>query len=103
MVGSRVGGEYKYKRDNGKTEQITITRAEYRRAYELFQQGRIKLINFVRSEIYTVREDREGLKQVLSEIRLQTETEEQIKNHESKIVREVSLLFSFLVESLLLL
>lgn len=98
LVGSRVGGEYKYKRNNGKTEQITITRAEYKKAYDLFLQGRIKLINFVRSEIYTVKEDREGLKQVLREVRLQTETEEQIKNHESKIVREVGLLFNFLAE-----
>ena len=98
LIGARVGGIYTYKKAFGRTEKITITRAEYRRAYELFKKGQIKLINFVRKEIFDVREDRKGLEQVLLNLKLQEEEKLLVKEHESKILREAGDIFRFLDE-----
>lgn len=98
LIGSRVGGKYKYINDKGKAEIITITRAEYRRAYELFKENKIKIINFVRKEIYDVREDRKGLEDVLRNFALQEDEQILIKEHESRIVKEAGEIFRFLDE-----
>lgn len=98
LIGSRIGGKYKYIKDDGKTEQITITRAEYRKAYSLFKQGQIRIINFVRKEIYDVKEDRKGLEQVLLELKIKEEDKAPIKEHESKIIKDAGEIFRFLEE-----
>lgn len=97
FIGSRVGGKYKYQKE-GKTETITITRAEYRRAYELFKEDKIKLINFVRKEIYDVREDRKGLEDVLLALDLQENERTLVKEHESRIIKNAGEIFRFLEE-----
>ena len=85
LIGARVGGTYRYKTDK-KTETITITRAEYRKAYELFKQEKIKIINFIRKEIYDVKEDRKGLEKVVLDFALQDGDRKNIAEHESKII-----------------
>lgn len=98
LIGSRIGGKYKYIKADGKTEQITITRAEYRKAYTLFKQGKIRIINFVRKEIYDVKEDRKGLEQVLLKLKIKEEDKSPIKEHESKIIKDAGEIFRFLEE-----
>ncbi|EMY60595.1 PF13271 domain protein [Leptospira terpstrae serovar Hualin str. LT 11-33 = ATCC 700639] len=44
FIGNRKGGYY------DKSNNISITQREYREAYELFQRGKLRLINFVRNE-----------------------------------------------------
>ena len=97
LIGARVGGTYKYKTDK-KTEIITITRAEYRKAYELFKQEKIKIINFIRKEIYDVKEDRKGLEKVLLDFALQDGDRQNIAEHESKIIKDAGEVFRFVDE-----
>ena len=59
LVGGRVGGWY------DKDKRISITQAEYRRGYEQLTEGRIKVIAFVRQDIWDVREDRNELERLL--------------------------------------
>jgi len=49
FIGSRVGGLF------DKDEQISITRKEYQRAYELAQQSKIRIISFVRKSVWNYR------------------------------------------------
>ena len=49
FIGSRVGGFF------DKDKQVSITRKEYQRAYELAQQGKIKIISFVRKSVWNYR------------------------------------------------
>lgn len=97
LIGARVGGTYRYKTDK-KTETITITRAEYRKAYELFKQEKIKIINFIRKEIYDVKEDRKGLEKVLLDFALQDGDRKNIAEHESKIIKDAGEVFRFVDE-----
>lgn len=99
LVGGRTGGKYKYQKNNGVTEQITITRAEYRRAYELFSQNKIVLLNFVRQEIFTVKADREGLRNVIKKQFTDDKIIKEISDHESKIIdNDAGEIFKFLDE-----
>lgn len=61
FIGARVGGRVK---DMG---NISITRAEYRKAYECFQRGRLHLVNFVRQSIWDIKEDRKAIAAAIQE------------------------------------
>lgn len=97
IIGGRTGGWY------NATERVSITQHEYRTAYEQVRAGRMKLLTFVRSEIWTVREDREALRQLLRrEFRAQRELTDDdiaaITSHESTLVNDASAVFSFVRE-----
>ena len=116
LIGARVGGFY------DKHERISITRQEYRCAYESFQRtGRPRIIAFVRADVWAVREDRKGLQQHLRGLvgngraknksqststkildslkkRLLGTKVEDIVNHESRIVENAEAIFGFLDE-----
>ena len=63
LIGSRVGGLY------NKEKQISITMAEYNKAYDLLCKGKIKkIINFVRKELFDIKDDRKSLENYLKEI-----------------------------------
>jgi len=55
MIGSRVGGWW------NKEDRLTITRKEYRTAYELCKQGKMDVLVFVRDETWTLFQDRRRL------------------------------------------
>jgi hypothetical protein len=55
FIGSRVGGPY------NNIDRTSITRMEYRRAYERFKSGKLTLVPFVRREVWDIREDRKAL------------------------------------------
>lgn len=97
LIGSRVGGPF------STPENVSITRAEYRHAYKLFQQGRIKLVPFVRREVWNIREDRKALKDYLrGDFRKAKELGDAevdaISKHESKFVTDAEAIFSFIDE-----
>lgn len=60
FIGSRVGGYF------NKKEEISITKAEYLKAYALAKEKEIKIIVFIRDQIWTVREDRKGLEEMIA-------------------------------------
>jgi hypothetical protein len=59
LIGTRVGGWV------DEANRITITRQEYRTAYALAQSGKIRLLTFVRDEVWTHRQDVKELKKYL--------------------------------------
>jgi len=94
LVGARVGGLY----DSAK--KISITRMEYRRAYDCLQKGTLKIFAFVRNEIWIIREDRKALERLLQEDQALTteKSRDAILNHGSRIINDAAATFSFLDE-----
>jgi hypothetical protein len=62
LVGSRVGGWYE------ETNRISITQQEYRTAYALAQEGRIRLLTFVRSDVWLHRQSTKELRKYLESL-----------------------------------
>jgi len=84
LVGTRVGGLY------DKKEKISITRKEYREAYRLAQEGKIKkIITFVRQNVWDVLEDRKSLLKLFREA-YNLEYNDTIENCKSKILNDGS-------------
>lgn len=62
LIGSRVGCWY------DKENKISITRQEYRHAYQLHQQGGLQILSFVRNEVWQLKETRNELTRYLENI-----------------------------------
>ena len=97
LVGGRVGGLYDAR------ERISITRQEYREARKRFEAGQLKVIAFVRKELWDIREDRSALHRILqeglaAEQELSADAIAKIANHSSKLVNDADMVFSFLEE-----
>ena len=90
LIGSRAGGFY------NREENVTITMQEYRKAYELSLEGKIKIIPFVRCSIWDVREDRKSLPEKIIYNEKLVEKEEDLKKiiyHESSIINDAEIDF----------
>ena len=93
LIGRRVGGWF------DKTNRVSITQMEYRRAYERLKDHKLKLIVFVRQDVWDIREDRKALAQYLrAETELDDETVSSITNHASTFVTDAKFIFDFLRE-----
>jgi len=92
LIGARVGGWY------DETSQISITQREYREAYQLHQAGKLKLLNFVRSEVWQAKEDRRELAKFLESIELEDGVRSSIANHKSKNASNADVLMKFINE-----
>lgn len=92
LIGSRLGGWY----DKG--NRISITRQEFREAYKLHTQGKLKVITFVRSEVWTVKEDRKALHKYLEKIELDDAVRRHIFNAPSKAAEDAQTIIEFLEE-----
>jgi hypothetical protein len=97
LIGGRTGGMY------DAAEKVSITRMEYRAAYDLVKAGRMKLITFVREDLWNVREDRKALRTLLinehaKEKELSDAQVAEITNHPSTFVNHAEATFSFLHE-----
>ncbi len=95
LIGSRVGGLY------NEADKISITRMEYREAASLAKAGKIKIVTFVRQDVWSVREDRKALENCIKEelkLELPEHQYDKIVNHSSKIVDDSKAIFSFLSE-----
>ncbi|VVE88399.1 DUF4062 domain-containing protein [Pandoraea bronchicola] len=112
LVGSRVGGWY------DEPNRISITQKEYRVAYELHKAGKLKILAFVRSEVWQAKEarrelhnhlkatgakERIGKRGILSFIgrrksKLDEETKKAIENHESKFMDDPKFICEFISE-----
>lgn len=92
LIGSRVGGWY------DKANEISITRREYREAYSLHQAGKLKLLNFVRSDVWQAKDDRRELANYLETCELDGETRSAIARHPSKSASNPDFLIKFIKE-----
>lgn len=92
LIGSRIGGWY------NEPDRVSITQMEYRAAYELQKQGGLKLINFVRQEVWQSKNDRKELAKFLETIEINKTTKEQISNHPSKHLEDADFIISFIEE-----
>ncbi len=98
LIGSRVGGWL------DRDAKVSITRAEYRKAYELFRtNGKPVPITFVRRAILDVREDRRGLERLLSaeysdRPDLSEEDRAKLVAHPSKLLEDADAILSFVDE-----
>lgn len=92
LIGSRIGGWY------DETTKVSITRREYRRAYELHLQGRLKIISFVRSDVWAVKDDRKELGRFLDSMDIDPAKVASIKSRPGKAASDAEFLIEFLEE-----
>ncbi|MEH2626073.1 hypothetical protein V1292_004128 [Bradyrhizobium sp. AZCC 1719] len=70
LVGTRVGGWF------DAPNRVSITQQEYRTAYELAQDGKIKLLSFVREEVWN---HRQGSKELSKHLESLSELDDEIR------------------------
>lgn len=92
LIGNRVGGWYDEK------NRISITQREYREAYKLQVSGKLKILNFVRSEIWQLRETRHELVKYLESMPVNDSTRKEIAGHPSKFADDAEFLSTFINE-----
>jgi hypothetical protein len=92
LIGSRVGGWY------DKENRISITQREYSEAYELQKAGKIKIFNFVRSEIWNLKDNQKELEKYLESISLDKSVKEGIINRPSKNIENAKFICEFIDE-----
>lgn len=92
LIGTRVGGWY------DQVNQISITQREYREAYKMHEAGKLKLLNFVRSEVWQAKEDRRELAKYLETLDLEPPTRSAIANYSAKTAANADFLVRFIDE-----
>lgn len=98
LIGARVGGLF------SENPKVSITQKEYQEASKLFDDGKIKkMFTFVRKDIWTIREDRKALHQILKnnylkDNELSKDDIKQIESHESTFINDADLIFHFIKE-----
>lgn len=92
LIGSRVGGWF------NEGNKISITQQEYRQAYELHKQGKMKILSFVRSEVWQYREQRNELKRLLQDEAVDLTFSQRLLNAPSKFASDAEALANFINE-----
>lgn len=92
LVGSRVGGWY------DEPNRVSITQREYREAYELHQQGKLKLFSFVRADVWQVKEERRELARYLDTVAIEEGLKRSVANFPSKSAADADFISNFLNE-----
>jgi len=97
LIGYRTGGFYNNK------EKISITQKEYQTAYECVRQNKAKIISFVRDEIWTIKEDRKALEELIkknysNEKEIEIEEITKLPVHSSVFANDASFIFNFIDE-----
>lgn len=93
FIGSRVGGWF------DEPNKISITRAEYRHAYELAKAGKLKILTFVRDEVWNHRQSVKELRKALKrDAKLQDEAQYLVANHATGFATDPATIISFIDE-----
>lgn len=93
LIGARVGGWF------DALNRISITQQEYRRAYELHQEGKLRLVTFVREEVWQLKEERQELARHLKTLELTDREQEAIVRAPSKFANDAEFIASFIIEA----
>jgi hypothetical protein len=92
LIGTRVGGWY------DEAARVSITQQEYREAYKLHLKGRLKLLNFVRSDVWRLKEDRKELARHLDGLGVDPGAKARIVNFPCKSASDAEFLTGFINE-----
>ncbi|TPM02799.1 DUF4062 domain-containing protein [Mesorhizobium sp. B2-3-11] len=93
FIGRRVGGWF------DEPNQISITRAEYRHAYELAKAKKIRILCFVRSDVWDHRQSvRDLAKALRADPELSDQQRERLANHPSLVMENAKAVISFIEE-----
>ncbi|RYG94911.1 MAG: DUF4062 domain-containing protein [Alphaproteobacteria bacterium] len=92
LIGGRVGGWF------NEAERISITQQEYRTAYERHKAGTLKILAFVRAEVWQVREDRKELERHLRSLDLEDRERVEIASYPSKFANNAAFIGDFIGE-----
>lgn len=97
LVGGRVGGWF------DQATRVSITRMEYRHAYQRFKEGKLKLLVLVRKEIWDIREDRQALKKYLEDEaaldkELAPDAKAKLVGHPTKFLNDAEFVIDFIKE-----
>jgi len=92
LIGNRVGGWY------NQEENISITRQEYREAYELHKQGKLKIITFVRQDVWQHCEEGKELAKFLKKSTATEKEVAEIINYDSKFATDAKTICDFINE-----
>jgi hypothetical protein len=92
LIGARVGGWY------DEQLRISITQQEYRTAYDLHRNGKLRLVIFVREQVWQLREERKELARFLSGISLSDQERDAIIGSPSKFANDAEFVSGFIAE-----
>ena len=92
LIGTRVGGWF----DAG--NKVSITEQEYRYAYELQKAGKLKILTFVRAEVWQLREERKELAAYLSSLPYSEVEKRRLAAYPSKFAEDAAFLSAFITE-----
>jgi uncharacterized protein DUF4062 len=92
LIGSRIGGWFDAK------ERVSITQREYREAYELHRKGKLKILSFVRTQVWQVKEDRKEFQKYLEELEIAEEIRPKIVNYPTKFASDSAFIIDFINE-----
>jgi Domain of unknown function (DUF4062) len=92
LIGSRVGGWF------NKQERISITQQEYREAYKLHLANRIKIITFVRYDVWQFREQRTELTRHLEQSGIDPGAVQAVRSAPSKFSNDAEFITHFISE-----
>jgi hypothetical protein len=93
FIGRRVGGWF------DEPTKVSITRAEYRHAYQLAQKSRIRLLCFVRSEVYDHHQSVKDLRHALkADPTLNEDQRTRLANHPSLAMENAEAIIAFIDE-----
>lgn len=93
LIGARVGGWYNL------PKRISITQQEYRVAYKLHRKKKLKLVTFVRDEVWQLKEDRKELARFLAELDMTDAERKAIAGAPSKFGNDADFISAFIAEA----
>jgi len=92
LIGARVGGWY------DPNARVSITQQEYRTAYVLHQQRKLRMVTFVRSEVWQLKEDRKELARFLASMALTDSERQAVTQAPSKFANDAVFVSGFIAE-----
>ncbi|QEL17242.1 DUF4062 domain-containing protein [Limnoglobus roseus] len=92
LIGARVGGWY------NEPNQISITQQEYREAYRLHEQGKLKILAFVRANVWQMKDDRKLLAKHIQEMDLDPGAKAQVMLAPTKAATNAEFISRFIEE-----
>jgi Domain of unknown function (DUF4062) len=92
LIGTRVGGWF------DEPNQVSITQQEYREAYRLHQEGNLKLLSFVRADVWRMKDDRKLLATHIETLDLDPGAKSQVLLAPTKAATNADFIVKFIEE-----
>lgn len=92
LIGARVGGWF------DEPNQVSITRQEYREAYKRHLEGKLKILSFVRADVWRMKDDRKALFKHIETLDLDPGAKAQVMLAPAKAATNAEFVVRFLEE-----